>query len=357
MRIVIDLDGTISGLKKEGQDYSTVEVNPGAVEKIKNLKKQGHYIILFTARHMKTTKGNVGEVIKKVGNTTIEWLNKNDIPFDEILFGKPYGDVYVDDLGYEFKGWENVSANDFNEEHVNILIPMAGEGSRFAKAAYKEIKPLIKVKGKRMIEWAMESFDFLDRVKSYKLIFVIQELHDKEFALEKQLKDLYGSKCEVVKIPKLTRGQLETSLNAELLINNFNKLFIFNCDTFSKSKIWDLIESENPEGIISCFKNNDPKYSYAKLDKYGYVSETAEKKVISDNATTGLYYFKHGSVFVKNAKQMISQNKKQHNEFYIAPLYNDLIAQGKRIKIIEADTNWILGTPEELEIFEKSKLS
>lgn len=108
MRIVIDLDGTICHIKKPEQSYSEVTPIPGTIEKLKTLKKEGHYIIIFTARHMKTCDGNTGKILARVGKITLDWLHKHDVPYDEIYFGKPHGDIYIDDLAMKFVNWELV---------------------------------------------------------------------------------------------------------------------------------------------------------------------------------------------------------------------------------------------------------
>ncbi len=110
MRIVIDLDGTISPLKKEGQTYADLEPFDGAVEKLHALKKDGHYLIIQTARNMATQEANLGKVMKNIGKITLEWLDKYDIPYDEIYFGKPNGHVYIDDRALRFSDWGKVDS-------------------------------------------------------------------------------------------------------------------------------------------------------------------------------------------------------------------------------------------------------
>lgn len=109
MRLIIDLDGTICEIKQEGQDYSEVLPKPGAVETIKKLKEKGYVIIIYTARHMRTCNGDVKLAKKKIGKITMKWLDEHGILYDEIIFGKPYGDIYIDDLGYRFVSWENIN--------------------------------------------------------------------------------------------------------------------------------------------------------------------------------------------------------------------------------------------------------
>jgi capsule biosynthesis phosphatase len=113
-RICIDLDGVIAKLKKGDETYETVEPVPGAVEKLKSLRAAGHYIIIFTARHMKTCDGNPGKVVARLAKTTLEWLDRYEIPYDEVHFGKPWADVYIDDNAFRFETWETVSPDGSN---------------------------------------------------------------------------------------------------------------------------------------------------------------------------------------------------------------------------------------------------
>jgi len=111
MRICIDLDGVIASFKKEGESYLDVAPIKGAREKMQSLKEAGHYLIIHTARHMKTCEGNVGKVVARQGSATLEWLAKHEIPYDELFFGKPWAEVYIDDNAYRFESWEKVGSN------------------------------------------------------------------------------------------------------------------------------------------------------------------------------------------------------------------------------------------------------
>ncbi len=354
MRIVIDIDGTICELKKPGQTYSQVRINPEAAEKIKALKDAGHYIILQTARHMKTCNGDVSLVIQKIGKETEQWLADQGIVYDELHYGKPYADVYIDDLGHRFTGWNTIKPEHFNSKKINILIPMAGRGSRFAKAGFTDPKPLIPILGEPMIKWAMKSFDDFKNLPNIQYIFIILKEHNKDKIFEQKLRDMYGPRTVVIESDQVTRGQAETCLLAKDYINNHNKLFIYNCDSFSQAPLLELIEKEDPDGILTCFEATDPRYSFAKLDEYGHVIETAEKKAISNLASTGMYYFKRGADFVAATEEMIRNNELFNNEFFVAPVYNKLIQIGKKIKTVMVDSYNIFGTPEELENFLKT---
>ncbi len=351
MRIVIDLDGTICSLRQAHEAYRDVRPLPGAVEKIRALKKAGHYIIIYTARHMKTCEGDVEQVKAKVGHDTEAWLKKHRVEFDELHYGKPYGHVYLDDLGQAFAGWDQVDPAAFDREMVNVLIPMAGLGSRFKAEGYTGPKPLIDVLGRPMVEHAMRSFDFLDRVTRYRLIFVIRKEEEESHGLGTKLIKLFSAAhpTEIVTIDKPTTGQAVTCLAAEDQINNFHKLFIYNCDTYSTAALWDEIVENDPDGALTYFQASDPRYSYLSIDQHGNVLETAEKRVISTNASTGMYYFKHGRDFVRGAQRMVATGVVSGNEYYVAPVYNELIKLGKKVRAVPADVYRVMGTPEELE--------
>lgn len=114
MRICIDLDGVIAQLKSPDETYSDLMPVPGAIEKIQQLKSHGHHIIIFTARHMKTCNGNVGAVIARQGKTTLDWLAKHNIPYDELIFGKPWADIYIDDNAHRFSAWSAINGDGSN---------------------------------------------------------------------------------------------------------------------------------------------------------------------------------------------------------------------------------------------------
>jgi capsule biosynthesis phosphatase len=111
MRICIDLDGVIAGFKKPGQTYADVEPIAGAIDKLKELKTNGHYIIIFTARHMKTCEANVGKVTARIGMQTLDWLDRHEVVYDEIFFGKPWADIYIDDNAFRFTNWDEIDGN------------------------------------------------------------------------------------------------------------------------------------------------------------------------------------------------------------------------------------------------------
>lgn len=117
--ICVDLDGVVAGFKGDGQTYADVLPVPGAVEKLRALKSNGHKIILHTARHMKTCQGNVGLVVARVGQITLDWLARHEVPYDEIYFGKPWADVYIDDNAFRFRAWSEISGDGSNLPRSN----------------------------------------------------------------------------------------------------------------------------------------------------------------------------------------------------------------------------------------------
>lgn len=242
--------------------------------------------------------------------------------------------------------------NKWKDEKMNVLIPMAGAGSRFRNAGYTFPKPLIDVNGKPMIQVAVENLG-LDA----NFIFVVQREHREKFHLENML-PLLAPNCKIVEVDSLTEGAACTALLAKEHIDNDAPLFFANSDQYVEWNpiqfMYDMQESEADGGIVT-FKSTHPKCSFAKVDDNGVVTEVAEKNPISDNATVGYYYWRKGSDFVRYAEQMIERDIRVNNEFYVCPVYNEAIEDGKTIRIFEADEMWSLGSPEDLDFYLKEK--
>tara|TARA_R100000734_G_C3318490_1_gene112693 strand:+ start:2463 stop:3185 length:723 start_codon:yes stop_codon:yes gene_type:complete len=229
---------------------------------------------------------------------------------------------------------------------MNILIPMAGAGSRFQEQGYKLPKPLIDVCGKPMIERVIESLSS-EKIET-NFIFVTQQEH-----LDMGLRDYLQDKGSIITINEMTEGAACTTLLAQELINNDNELVIANCDQYLQWSFYDYITySRLYDGCLVTFNSTNPHHSYVKVKK-SLVTEVAEKIVISDKASAGIYYFKKGSEYVKSANQMIDKNIRTNNEFYICPVYNELLSEDNKVSTYECDVNnkHMLGTPEELRIF------
>lgn len=244
----------------------------------------------------------------------------------------------------------NTRKMQWESKDLNILIPMAGNGSRFQAQGYTFPKPLIEVRGKPMIQVVVDNLN----VKA-KYIFIVQKTHYEEYNLNFLL-PLISENCSIIQVDSVTEGAACTSLLAKDLINTNKPLLMANSDQFIE---WDSSDflythlNDSSDGSIVTFEATHPKWSYAKLDQNGYVSEVAEKKPISTMATAGIYLWKRGSDYVKYAEEMIKKNIRVNNEFYVCPVFNQAIQDDKKIRTFEIKKTgmWGLGTPEDLNYF------
>ena len=231
---------------------------------------------------------------------------------------------------------------------LNVLIPMAGAGSRFQAAGYTFPKPLIEVKGKPMIQVVVENLNI-----DANFIYVVQKEHREKYNLDTLL-NLITPGCKIVETDGMTEGAACTTLLAKEFIDSDAPLFFANSDQFVE---WDSNEflykmnETNADGGIVTFKSTHPKWSFAKVNDKGYVLEVAEKNPISDNATVGYYYWKHGSDFVQYAEEMIKKDIRVNGEFYVCPVFNQAIEHYQKIRTFNIEKMWGLGTPEDLDVF------
>ena len=236
----------------------------------------------------------------------------------------------------------------WRDKKLNVLIPMAGAGSRFEQAGYTFPKPLIEVKGKPMIQVVVDNLN----IKA-NYIYVVQKKHKEKYNLDTLL-NLITPNCKIVETEGVTEGAACTALLAKEYIDNDNPLFFANSDQFvewdSNEFMYKMNETDVDGGIVS-FRATHPKWSFAKIDDDGFVTEVAEKNPISDIATVGYYYWKHGSDFVKYAEQMIDRNIRVNNEFYVCPVFNQAIEDEKKIITFDVPKMWGLGTPEDLNYY------
>lgn len=236
---------------------------------------------------------------------------------------------------------------------MNVVMPMAGRGSRFVQIGIDTPKPLIDVRGKPMYAWAT---DGLPLALARRLIFICLAEHLSAQALERDIRTRYA-RHEPVIIPldHVTEGQACTVLTARHLIDNDEPLLIFNADTYCRTTLDRALEKLPPrvDGVLDVFRAAGDRWSFARVDDDFRVLETAEKRRISEWATTGLYYFRRGADFVRHAEAMIAANERSHNEFYVAPVYNRMIAEGADVRANPVDEIWVLGTPEDLARFER----
>ena len=241
---------------------------------------------------------------------------------------------------------------------LNIVVPMAGAGSRFAKAGFKDPKPLIPIFGKPMIQLVVNN---LAPLIEHRFIFICQRAHVAEYGLQEKLSS-YAPGCILIQLDGLTEGAACTVLAAKEFIDNDDALMIANSDQYVDTDInsyLDQIHEHHLDGLIMTMTATDPKWSFAAVDPNGKVTHVVEKQPISSEATVGIYNFKHGKDFVRGAKEMIAKDLRSNGEFYVAPVYNQLIESGLHIGVwnIGDDAgNGMhgLGTPADLEIFKNN---
>ena len=238
---------------------------------------------------------------------------------------------------------------------LNRVVPMAGRGSRFSNAGYKMPKPLIDVHGHYMIEYVTKN---LTPQIEHRFIYICQEEHLEKYQLEKYLRQI-APNCVVVTVDHITEGAACTVLLAEGYINSNDSLMIANSDQYIDTDINHYLrQMNNYDGLIMTMPANDPKWSFIKVDEKNLVSMVREKEVISNEATVGVYNYKHGKDFVKYAHLMIEKNIRVNNEFYVAPVYNEMIDAGMKITYFDVgEKMYGLGTPEDLSEFLKTELS
>ena len=257
------------------------------------------------------------------------------------------GNKFLDMID-EFTKEETKKNIPWRNKKMNVVIPMAGAGSRFAAAGYTFPKPLIEVNGKPMIQVVVENLN----VDAH-FIYLVQKEHYDKYNL-KQLLNLITPGCDIVQIDGLTEGAACTTLLAKELINNDEPLLMANSDQFvewNSNECLYAFTADSVDGGIVTFEATHPKWSFAKLGDDGFVSEVAEKNPISNIATVGIYYWKHGFDYVKYAEQMIEKNIRTNNEFYVCPVFNEAIADGKKIRAKNIAKMWGIGTPEDLNYF------
>lgn len=233
-----------------------------------------------------------------------------------------------------------------------VVMPMAGRGSRFSNKGYTTPKPLIEVAGKPMYEWALQS---LKGLEVRLLIVITLKEHENKFGISNRLSQIWNGQFQLISIDDVTEGQLCTVLAAEKLINVDEDILIISSDTLVVSEIYKDIQNNKKglNGLISVMNLPGEQWSFAKTNENGIVTEVAEKMRISDHASTGMYYFSNGKEFTEFGKKMILENKRTKGEFYVIPVYNELITHQKMVGISVANEMWDMGTPEAKEIFEK----
>jgi len=233
---------------------------------------------------------------------------------------------------------------------MNVIIPMAGAGKRFSDVGYTIPKPFIPVNGKPMIQSVVENLNI-----DGKHIFIINKQHSVGDSLKIFLKSLKQD-CIIIEVDSLTQGPACTTLLAEEYIDD-SPLIVVNCDQmihdFDVNELIEFSEKNNCDGVLGAFISSSKKNSYMKLDPQGEVIEVKEKIVISNIATNGLHFWKNGKDFVSSSKKMIEANELYNGEFYIAPSFNYLINDGKKILPFFYNLHWPIGVPDDLNKYKE----
>lgn len=236
---------------------------------------------------------------------------------------------------------------------MKVILPMAGRGSRFANEGFRIPKPLIEIKGKPMFAWALKS---LEKIAFDELIFIALKEFEEQFSLSSIIEKHCTFPYKIVWLDEVTDGQLCTVITADTWIQDDDDILIVPSDTWVRSPIGEDIQSRTNgcKGIISVINVPGEQWSFAKTEVGSeQVIKVAEKKRISDWASTGLYYFSHWKSLMEIAQDMIQHHETTKGEYYIIPAYQKLIDQGEQVIISKAESMWDMGTPDSKEKFEQ----
>lgn len=235
---------------------------------------------------------------------------------------------------------------------LHIIMPMAGEGSRFAKAGWTTPKPLIELNGQPLFKHAISSV-YADGIEM-KYSFIVRQEHIDKYKIDEGIKS-FLPQANVFSVLKTTRGAVETCLIAESSIDDDDAVIVMDCDLeFRSQRFLELIKSSLSQpsalaGALVSFESDQPKYSYAELGEDGYVKRTAEKEVISNHALCGAYFFSSGKRFKQIAHQLLNEPEFKKPEYYVSLLYNYLLADGEKVMLAPMEEYYSYGTPEELK--------
>ena len=237
---------------------------------------------------------------------------------------------------------------------LHIIMPMAGEGSRFKDAGWTTPKPLIILHGKPLFLHAIDSVKIEDVQIKYS--FIVRQEHIDEYQLDQKIKEILPN-ANIFSVQKTTRGAVETCLKAESAIKADDGIIVMDCDlefrsnTFNRC-IKNILSSPVDKvngGMLVSFESNNPRYSYAEIDKHNQVLKTVEKQVISSHALCGAYFFSSAEGFLKSAHYLLDESNFDKPEYYVSLLYNYLLRNGEVVKLAPMEEYMSYGTPEELK--------
>jgi len=228
---------------------------------------------------------------------------------------------------------------------INIIIPMAGRGKRFLEAGYETPKPLLKIGEKEIVKHIIETM----RCPNCQFIFILRQDHCDDYQLDKKLLEIEPN-AKIIRINEITEGAICTVLLAQEFFNDDNPVIIKDCDqiiNWDPEHFLEFVKRKKADGAIVNIHTNKPNYSFSRVNHDGRIIETAEKSVISNHGSVGIYYFAKGSDLVKYSNRMIEKNVRVNNEFYTAPVYNQFVQDFKLILHYPIAEMFQLGTPEE----------
>lgn len=237
---------------------------------------------------------------------------------------------------------------------LHIIMPMAGEGSRFLKEGWTTPKPLIELNGLPLFKRAIGSVH-IDGVPM-KYSFIVRQEHIDKYGINKGIKSFLPD-AEIFSVLQTTRGAVETCLLAESAIDDGDGVIVMDCDLEFRSKeflkiISDILSypaSESEGGALVSFESDQPRYSYAEVGTDGFVKRTAEKEVISNHALCGAYFFSTGKRFKEIAHKLLDEPVFKKSEYYVSLLYNYMLAEGEKVRLAPMEEYYSYGTPEELK--------
>jgi capsule biosynthesis phosphatase len=361
MRIVVDIDGTLTHIKYPGERYAELEPFPHVREWLQRMKREGHTIVVYTSRRMKTHGGNVGRIMAESGGELLAWLERSGIPCDELYLGKPFGDIILDDMAVALD-----PARPPGDQLASVLpvyvIAAAGEGRRFKEAGFREEKFEIQARGRSLTYWALKSLP-LDLAQRIVVLGQAAKRESLERAVRAALADLglpeafVGPRLGFVWLDHVTRGQAETALAARAALGDLwakAPAVIYNVDTYFESsrlkqRLVGLAHS-GLSGLMGLFEAEGEHLSFGRVEN-GRVVESAEKRRISPLASTGLYVFRSMALFEEVVRRHEADVLASNRELYVAPFYNYVIAEHGPVGYDVAETVYPIGTPEELAAF------
>lgn len=239
---------------------------------------------------------------------------------------------------------------------LNILMPIAGRSGFFDSPEYQYPKPLIEIKGKTMIEWAVN--DYLKVKEDKRFIFIVNTADCAKYHIDRVLSLLTDNQCEIIRLEKETKGAACSALMAIDYIDNDDKLVIGNSDQIFDINLNDVLkhfEKRNVDAGVISFNTVHPRWSYVRLTEDQKIIEAAEKRPLSKEAVAGFYYFNKGKFFIESAMNSIEKGASVEGAYYIAPVFNELILQSKNLEVYKINNNkyHTFYSPQKIEEFEQ----